>query len=46
MCFMNNQLITEELEEELKNPNFCGCCEMICEGDDVIDHCCKTCRGG
>jgi hypothetical protein len=38
-------LTPEELDKELKNPKFCACCEMICEENEVIDHCCKACRG-
>lgn len=45
MCDMSLRFTKEELEEEMKNPNFCGCCETVCEGDDVINHCCKRCRG-
>ena len=38
-------LTPEEIEEEMKNPKFCGCWEMIWENGDVIEHICKRCRG-
>lgn len=44
MCNMK-PLTPDEFEEEMENPDFCVCCESVCLGGNVKDHCCNACRG-